>query len=165
MNYSTITNCDVNNGPGFRVSLFVQGCNIRCPGCFNSELWNFGGGKEFQWSREGEQLLKLLSPDYISGLTILGGEPLDQNPAELKVLVNKIKHYHPNKSIWVYTGHTWETLNESQKTAISEADVLVDGPFVEKLKDASLKFRGSSNQRIIDIKRSLKENQIILYES
>lgn len=163
MNYSAITNCDVNNGPGVRVSLFLQGCRIRCKGCFNSELWNFGGGKEFRWSAEGAQLLELLAPEQIAGLSILGGEPLDQNPAELKILINKIKRHFPNKTIWVYTGHTWEELNESQKTAIEKADVLVDGPFIEELKDASLAYRGSSNQRIIDIQQTLNTDELHIF--
>lgn len=164
MNYSAITPCDVNNGPGCRVSLFLQGCKIRCPGCFNSELWDFNGGKKFIWSREGFELLELLKPDYISGLSILGGEPLDQSGIELMVLINKIKNHFPNKTIWVYTGHTWEDLDEYQLKSISNADVLVDGPFIQDLKDASLAFRGSSNQRLIDIQKSISSNQVILWE-
>lgn len=164
MNYNHIYKADVANGPGVRVSIFFQGCTIRCPGCFNSELWDFKGGKPFVWSNEGVKLLELLKPDYISGLTILGGEPLDQNLSELKIFINKIKRHYPNKTIWIYTGHIWEELSETQKDAIQNADMLVDGPFLKELKDSSLKWRGSSNQRIIDIKESLKENKIILFD-
>lgn len=161
MNYSAITKCDVNNGPGCRVSLFLQGCNIRCPGCFNSELWDFKKGKPFIWSKDGYELLDLLKPDYIAGLSILGGEPLDQPPVDIMILINKIKNHYPNKTIWIYTGHVWEELDEYQIKAIKNADVLVDGPFIEELKDSSLKFRGSSNQRLIDIKSSIEEGKII----
>lgn len=155
---------DISNGPGIRVSIFFQGCTIRCPGCFNSELWDFKGGKQFIWSREGAQLLELLKPDHISGLTILGGEPLDQDPIILEIFINKIKRHFPNKSIWIYTGHTWEDLNHKQLKAISKADVLVDGPFKEEYKDISLQWRGSSNQRIIDVQKSLANNKIELWK-
>lgn len=164
MNYNQIRKSDISNGPGVRVSIFFQGCTIRCPGCFNSELWDFKGGKPFIWSNEGAKLLELLKPDYISGLTILGGEPLDQNLSELKIFINKIKRHYPNKTIWIYTGHIWEELSETQKDAIQNADVLVDGPFLKELKDSSLKWRGSSNQRIIDIQKTIKNKELTLCE-
>ncbi len=152
---------DISNGEGIRVSLFVQGCRFHCKGCFNKETWDFNGGKE--WTKDIEQeFIELGERKYIDGYSILGGEPLAQDQQILE-LVKKIKT-HTGKSIWMWTGFEFENLNEFQKEAISYVDVLVDGKFVEELKDMKLQFRGSSNQRIIDIKETLQKGYVVPYK-
>lgn len=172
MYYGNIKNFDIADGEGVRVSLFVSGCTHHCKNCFNPQTWNFCYGKEFNKQVEDE-LLKMLEPDYIAGLTLLGGEPME--PQNQKVLLPFLKRvnqkFGSKKNIWCYSGYTFD--EELQKPSrarceftdemLSYIDVLVDGEFVEELKDISLKFRGSKNQRIIDVKQSLKQNKIVLY--
>lgn len=161
MNYATIKNCDIANGEGVRVSLFVSGCTHRCKGCFNSEAWDFGYGEPFTKEVEDE-IIEMLSPDYIRGLSLLGGEPFEVcNQAVLVTFLERVKKTYPQKDIWCYTGYTLESdlQNVSSKVRteytdkmLSFIDVLVDGEFIEELKDISLAFRGSSNQRIIRLR-------------
>ena len=171
MNYAEIKNCDIANGLGVRVSLFVSGCTHHCKNCFNEVTWDFYYGKVFDEKVE-EQILEYLKPNHITGLTLLGGEPMEpSNQRALLPFIKKVKETYPNKDIWMYSGYVFdkELLQESRARCevtdelLSYIDVLVDGRFVEELKDLSLKFRGSSNQRIIDVQESLKTNQVVLY--
>lgn len=149
MRYNTIKQLDIANGPGCRVSLFVQGCSFNCPGCFNTVAKDFSGGKEFT-DQTLDLLLKLLEPDHISGLSILGGEPLHpRNRDEVLRISRKVKEVYPQKDIWLWTGYTFEEV--SWLLLGSGIDVVVDGQFVEDLKDLRLKYRGSSNQRVIQL--------------
>jgi anaerobic ribonucleoside-triphosphate reductase activating protein len=172
MNYATIKTHDIANGPGVRVSLFVSGCTHHCKGCFNPETWNFNYGEPYTPEVE-EQIMEALSPWYIRGLSLLGGEPFEpQNQPALVELVKKVKRLYPEKTIWCYSGYDyekdilagrlgdWDTTNE----LIRHIDVLVDGEFVEAKKDLSLRFRGSSNQRVIDVPKSLEEDQVVLWQ-
>lgn len=174
MNYAKIRKCDVANGPGVRVSLFVSGCNHHCKNCFNPEAWNFNYGEEFT-KKEEEQIIEDLKPEYITGLSLLGGEPFEQKNQEgLAPLVSKVKQEYPDKKIWCYTGFTFdeqilgkminEEHRETTKQMLENIDYIVDGKFVNELKDPKLQFRGSSNQRIIDVKKSLAENEIVLWD-
>lgn len=162
MKYSQIRSLDIANGPGCRVSIFVSGCEHRCKGCFNPATWNFDFGKEFtEDTLRG--ILKLAKPDYISGLSILGGEPLHpRNIAEVCRLARRFKEAYPEKDIWLWTGYQLEDIFEN--LVDSEIDVVVDGKFVEELKDLRLKYRGSSNQRVIDLKETLCTGAIKGYE-
>ncbi len=170
MYYGEIKKVDIANGKGIRVSLFVSGCTHHCKGCFNPDTWNFNFGKEYTKETE-DSIIEALSSDYIEGLSLLGGEPFEpQNQPTLVALLKRVKNELPNKNVWCYSGYTFEELSgqkesraftENTLEMLSMIDVLVDGEFVEELKDISLKFRGSSNQRIIDVKQSLKENKII----
>lgn len=171
MNYGEIKKTDIANGEGVRVSLFVSGCTHHCKGCFNPETWSFDYGKPFTEETENE-LLKALSPDFINGLTLLGGEPFEpQNQRALVPFLKKVKEQHPGKSIWCYTGYLFdeELLKESRARCevtdemLSMIDVLVDGEFKQELKNITLKFRGSENQRIIDIKKSLEMGETVSY--
>lgn len=173
MNYATIKWCDIANGEGVRVSLFVSGCTHRCKNCFNEVAWDFNYGQPFDAAIQ-EKILKELSSGYIAGLSLLGGEPLEpQNQEALIPFIQKVKAAFPEKSIWCYTGFILDestgTLKEKHKNTpftkalISLFDVLVDGPFVEELKDIRLKFRGSSNQRVIDVQKTLKAQECVLY--
>lgn len=171
MNYAEIKYTDIANGEGVRVSLFVSGCTHHCKNCFNSIAWDFGYGKPFTEDVQ-DKLIESLSPSYIAGLSLLGGEPLEpDNQRALLPFVKRFKQYFPDKTVWCYTGYTYlgGMLSESRANCecteelISLIDVLVDGRFVEELKDIRLKFRGSSNQRVIDVKKSLKANQAVLY--
>jgi anaerobic ribonucleoside-triphosphate reductase activating protein len=153
MNYAKIKPADVANGEGVRVSLFVSGCNHHCKGCFNSELWNYKAGQEFTIETI-QDIMELCSKPYITGLSLLGGEPLDpKNLHSVTVLASIFKKRFPHKDLWCYTGYRFEEVK--QLPIMKDIDVLVDGQFVEILKSPKLRFRGSSNQRIIDIKRSL----------
>lgn len=174
MNYAKIRKCDVANGPGVRVSLFVSGCNHHCKNCFNPEAWNFNYGEEFT-KKEEDQIIEDLKPDYITGLSLLGGEPFEQKNQEgLAPLVSKVKQEYPDKKIWCYTGYTFdeqilgkmvnEEHRETTKQMLENIDYIVDGKFVNELKDPKLQFRGSSNQRIIDVKKSLAEDEIVLWD-
>jgi anaerobic ribonucleoside-triphosphate reductase activating protein len=161
MRYYKVVKNDIANGVGIRTSLFVQGCNFKCKGCFNSSTWDFNGGNE--WNKETQnKFIQLGNRDYIKGYSILGGEPLAQDESILD-LVKDIKS-KTNKSIWMWTGFLYESLNDFQKEVISYVDVLIDGQFKEELKDLSLQFRGSSNQRIIDIKESIKQERVVLWQ-
>lgn len=171
MNYAVIKNCDIANGFGVRVSLFVSGCTHHCKDCFNPETWNFNYGTPYTKETE-DYIIQLLKADYIKGITLLGGEPMEEvNQKELVNLLRRIKTELPNKDIWCYTGYTYDTdLKHGGKAyyqytdeILSYLDVLVDGEFKTDLKNLSLKFRGSSNQRVIDVKKSLNENKIVLY--
>lgn len=171
MNYSLIRACDIANGPGIRVSLFVSGCTHHCPGCFQPETWDFDYGKSFfKWTQE--EILSLLEPDYIDGLTILGGEPLEpENQNYILALVKEVRNTFPNKTIWIYSGYVLEELwrrtgtdGEITKSLLSQIDILVDGPFVEAKKDLRLLFRGSSNQRLIDLNKTRQTSRIVLWE-
>lgn len=170
MNYGEIKNYDIANGLGVRVTLFVSGCTHHCKGCFNPMTWDFGYGKPFTEDTEN-QIIEMLAPDYIDGLTLLGGEPMEaDNQRALLPLLKKFKERYPKKNIWCYTGYTLETdlLSESRAKCevtdeiLSLIDVLVDGEFIEEQKNISLAFRGSENQRIIDLPRTLKEEKTIL---
>lgn len=160
MNYAKIKPVDVANGEGVRVSLFVSGCPHCCKGCFNQELWDYDAGQFFSFDTIDE-IIDLCSPDYITGLSLLGGEPLDSlNVHGLDTLCNVFKRKFPNKTIWCYTGYRWEEVQHYH--IMKYIDVLVDGKFVEAMKDPRLKFRGSSNQRIIDVKKSLESGKIFV---
>lgn len=172
MNYATIKKVDVANGPGVRVSLFVSGCTHHCKGCFNAEAWDFDYGEPF--TEETEQyLLKLIAPDYIEGITLLGGEPLEpQNQERLLPFIRRVRGQYPGKSIWCFTGYDFEKdvlarmMEESEvsRQLIPLFDVLVDGKFVEEKRNLSLKFRGSENQRVLDVKRSLDAGKAVWRE-
>ena len=172
MHYGNIKECDIADGPGVRVSLFVSGCRHHCKGCFNPETWDFQYGREFE-KEDAENIIKLLEPPYIAGLTLLGGEPLEyRNQQGLLPLLRMVKETYPGKTIWCYTGYLYDRdiLDdfcgkwEETKELLSYLDVIVDGEFVEAKKDISLRFRGSSNQRIIDVKKSRETGGIVLWE-
>ena len=171
MHYADIKEYDIANGPGVRVSVFVSGCNHHCKGCFNKCAWDFNYGENYT-EETTNIILEGLDKDYIAGLTLLGGEPLEpQNQKGLLPLVKKVKEKYPEKNIWCYTGFDFEKdvvgemakNNEYTKELMNYIDVIVDGKFEEDKKDLNLKFRGSSNQRIIDVKQSLKTHQVIPY--
>lgn len=171
MNYAEIKKTDIANGEGVRVSLFVSGCTRRCKNCFNQIAWDFGYGKPFTEETQ-EMLLEALAPSYIAGLTLLGGDPFEPpNQRGLLPFVKKVREQLPQKNIWCYTGYTYRDGGMEESHANCEAtgellrniDVLVDGRFIEELKDIRLRFRGSSNQRIIDMKRTLSTGSVVLY--
>ena len=150
MNYAEIKKVDIANGPGVRVSLFVSGCRNHCKGCFNPETWDFDYGRPFTKETEDE-IIEALRPSWIQGLSILGGEPTEEeNAAVLIPFLKRVRAALPDKDIWLYSGYTYDSLRD--KEILTLADVLVDGPFLLELKDAGLAFRGSRNQRIIDLK-------------
>ncbi len=172
MHYANIKNNDIANGPGVRVSLFVSGCTHRCPGCFNEVAWDFDYGEEFT-QETIDSILNMLKPPHIRGLTLLGGEPFEpENQRPVVELLRQVKAAYPEKSIWAFSGYLfdkdilagrlgpWEITREY----ISYLDVLVDGPFIEGKKNLSLRFRGSENQRLIDVPASLKENKVVLWQ-
>ena len=172
MHYGEIKKCNIANGEGVRVSLFVSGCTHHCPGCFNQDTWDFDYGKEYTQETEKE-ILEALAPSYINGLSLLGGEPFEPRNQEVLIsLLRKVKERYPEKDIWCYSGYLFdkELLSESRARCeytdemLSMLDVLVDGRFVEALKDIRLVFRGSSNQRVIDVKKSLETGEIIPWE-
>jgi anaerobic ribonucleoside-triphosphate reductase activating protein len=155
LRYAKIRETDIDNAPGICVSLFVQGCSHHCKGCFNSSTWDFNGGMLFDEKIE-EQFLNLCKNKYIKNICILGGEPMDQADDLLKLL-KKIKEIAPGKGIWIWTGYTYEVLlkhgSDSTKEILNIIDVLVDGPFIENLADKNLRFYGSSNQRVLELKK------------
>lgn len=170
MYYGTIKKFDVADGPGCRVSLFVSGCRNHCPGCFNQETWDFHYGQEYTAETE-QMILQALAPDYIQGLSLLGGDPFEpENQRELLRLLRSVKSAFPKKNIWAYTGYTLEKLQnaeghprcEATDEMLSMIDILVDGPFIEAKKNISLRFRGSENQRIIDLPDTLKSGEIVI---
>ena len=172
MNYASIKNCDIANGPGVRVSLFVSGCTHRCPGCFNEVAWDFHYGDPFT-QETIDHIISLLRPAYVRGLTLLGGEPFEpENQGPIVELLRQVREKCPGKSIWAFSGYVfekdilsgrlcpWEVTQEY----LSYLDVLVDGPFVESKKNLSLRFRGSENQRLIDVPASLAQGRTVLWE-
>lgn len=176
MKYSQIRKMDISNGAGLGVSLFVSGCDLHCPGCFNEVTWDFNNGAEWTLDVE-EQFMRLADRDFIQRISILGGEPLaDRNVADMRALLKRLRdRFGDHKKIWLYTGRTYENIidrrnNSSQDylryDCVSLADVLVDGPYIHGLRDLNLKFRGSSNQRIISVKKSLQTGNLdLLYSS
>lgn len=162
MRYAQIRKLDVSNGEGVGVSLFVQGCPIHCDCCFNKETWDPNGGKE--WTSEVEEkFLELVNRDYITRVSFLGGEPLfKNNVATIKHLLEQIPN---SKKKWIYTGYKYEGLNHEQLETVNLADYLVDGPYIDQLKDMRLEFRGSSNQRIIDVKKTLETGSVVTTET
>ena len=168
MKYAKIKKTDVANGPGVRVSIFVSGCHHHCEGCFNSEAWDFNYGNDFTEDTI-QEIIEAMNHDYITGLSLLGGEPFELiNQKGLLPLLKKVKDVYPDKTIWAYSGFLYDELKEMDypetKEILSLIDVLVDGKFVESLKDPNLYFRGSSNQRVIDMKKTLKSKKIVLHE-
>ena len=172
MNYAEIKNCDIANGPGVRVSLFVSGCTHHCPGCFNQVAWDFNYGQPFT-QQTIDEILAMLKPSYIKGLTLLGGEPFEpENQPAVVELLRQIKSKFPEKTIWAFSGYLFDRdilpgrLGDPEITReyLGYLDVLVDGPFVEAKKNLSLRFRGSENQRIIDVPASLAAGEIVLWQ-
>ena len=172
MNYASIKNCDIANGPGVRVSVFVSGCTHRCKGCFNEVAWDFNYGQPFT-QQTIDQILEIMKPNYIKGITLLGGEPFEpQNQPALVDLLRQVRSKYPDKSIWAFSGYLFDRdilsgrlgTPEVTREFVSYLDVLVDGPFVLEKKNLSLRFRGSSNQRIIDVPSSLEKGEIVLWE-
>ena len=169
MNYATIKNCDIANGPGVRVSLFVSGCTHHCPGCFNQVAWDFDYGQPFT-QETIDKILNMLRPSFIRGLTLLGGEPFEpQNQAGVVELLRQVKRELPEKTVWAYSGYLFDRdilsgrLGDTREY-LSYVDVLVDGPFIEAKKNLSLRFRGSENQRMIDVPASLAAGTIIPWQ-
>ncbi len=161
MNYHNITKDDMLNGDGLRVVLWVSGCNHRCKNCHNSITWNVNEGLPFDENAQ-QEIYQQLQQQYISGITLSGGDPLfPDNRKEITILVDKIKKQFPQKTIWCYTGYLWEEVK--QLDVMKHIDVLVDGKFIEELADPQLHWKGSSNQRVIDVQKSLKQQQIILH--
>ncbi len=169
MNYAAIKNCDIANGPGVRVSLFVSGCTHHCPGCFNEVAWDFDYGVPFT-EEVMDKIVDMMRPDYIKGLTLLGGEPFEpRNQQGIVQLLRKVKAQLPQKSIWAFSGYLFDKDITSGRLGdtreyLSYLDVLVDGPFVEAKKNLSLRFRGSENQRLIDVPASLESGKVVLWQ-
>lgn len=172
MNYASIKNCDIANGPGVRVSLFVSGCTHHCKGCFNEIAWNFDYGQPFT-QETIDMVLDMLKPAYVKGLTLLGGEPFEpQNQPAIVDLLRQVKATYPEKSIWAFSGYLFDRdilpgkLGDPAITReyLSYLDVLVDGPFIEAKKNLSLRFRGSENQRLINVPASLEKGSVVLWE-
>lgn len=170
MYYSTIKDCDIANGIGVRITLFVSGCTNHCKNCFQPQTWDFDFGEPFTEETE-EKLIEMLNPDYINGLTLLGGEPMEpQNQRALVPFLKRVREAYPNKNIWCFTGFTYEVLKtdgshprcEVTDEMLSLIDVLVDGRYVDELKDLTLQFRGSSNQRLIDMVKTRENGEVTL---
>lgn len=171
MNYGEIKNCDIANGTGVRVTLFVSGCTNCCPGCFQPQTWDFDYGKPFTAQTE-EEIISMLAPEYINGLTLLGGDPFEpDNQRALLPFVRRVREIYPDKTVWAFTGFLYEELLregsyprcEATDELLTLTDVLVDGPFIQSQKDISLRFRGSRNQRLIDIKKTRTAGKIVLW--
>lgn len=172
MHYGAIKNCDIANGPGVRVTLFVSGCTNHCPGCFQKETWDFDYGEPYT-DRTQADIIRMLEPNYIAGLTLLGGEPFEpQNQRGLVPLLREVRAKYPDKTIWAFSGNTYEEITtpgahpncEVTDELLSLIDVLVDGRFVQALYDISLRFRGSSNQRLIDMKKTRETGVVTLWD-
>lgn len=183
MRYSSMRNLDISNGEGVGVSLFVQGCPFHCKNCFNSDTWEFNGGKE--WTEETKnKFMELINRPYIKRVSFLGGECLaDQNLDEVLKLVKQIRISYPEKTIWLYTGFEWDSLvskicqptfpdkdfehiieiHKKRKEIISLCNIVIDGEYIDEQRDITLKWRGSSNQKVIDVKQSLTQNKVVLY--
>ncbi len=163
MRYNKIRKMDISNGPGIRVSIFFQGCHFHCKGCFNAETWDFSGGKEFN-DDVIKIVLELCNNDYISGLSILGGEPMHpDNISGTTKLAKDFKEKYPNKTIWAWSGYLFDEYVNRQEI-INYLDVLVDGKFDITKTSSDLKYKGSSNQRVIDVKKSLEKGEVVLFE-
>lgn len=171
MRYSQIRTCDIANGEGIGVALFVQGCHFKCKNCFNPETWDFNSGKEWTSATE-KTFIDICNSHYAKRITLLGGECLsDENLNDILKLIHKICILFPSKKIWLYTGYTWEEIfntspnpeSDKRKQIVSQCDVLVDGRYIESKRDISLKWCGSSNQRVIDVQNSLKKGDIVLW--
>ena len=162
MRWAKIRTEDIANGPGYRVSIYVQGCNHHCPECFNPETWDFQGGREFNNAIKNK-FLELGNNKKIAGFSILGGEPLQQGQDMLN-LVKEIKERYPDKTIWMWTGCVYEELTPEQLEIVKYVDVLIDGRFDAKLKSLRSRYKGSSNQRVIDIAKTLKEGKCVLHD-
>lgn len=177
MRYSQIRNLDISNGLGVGVSLFVQGCPFHCKNCFNSDTWDFNGGKE--WTEKAkDKFIKLINRPYIKRISFLGGECLaEQNLDEILSLIKLIRNSFPEKTIWLYTGYSYSEIFRGQSSCLSQeglnnfkrreiiklCDVVVDGEYIDEQKDLTLKWRGSKNQHVIDVKQSLAQNKMVLY--
>ena len=172
MNFATIKKRDIANGPGVRVSLFVSGCTHRCEGCFNEIAWDFSYGEPFTDAVE-QELLEALSPDFIAGITLLGGEPFEpENQRALLPFLKRVREAFPQKTVWCYSGYTLEQLTgesrarcEATDEMLSQLDVLVDGRFVLAKKNIRLRFRGSENQRLIDMNKTREAGEIVLWDN
>lgn len=164
MRYAQIREIDVANGPGIRVSLYTQGCRRHCPFCFNEETWDFNGGLPFT-EKEEDAIITLVNKPHIAGLTILGGEPMEKEsrPAILHLL-KRVRQECPNKNIWLYSSFLYEDFKNFDEPILDYVDVLVDGMFINDLKDPHLRFRGSSNQRLINIPETKAKGEIVLFE-
>lgn len=160
--YSVIKKCDIANGIGIRTSVFLSGCTHRCKNCFNPETWDFDFGDDLTASVITD-IVNSANPEYIDGITLLGGDPLcgDDNRCASHALCHMFKSKHPNKTVWLYTGYLYDQIKDLP--VMEHVDVLVDGPFIEEKKNLMLKFRGSENQRLIDVKESRKQNKVVLY--
>lgn len=177
MRYAQIRATDVSNGEGIGVALFVQGCRFQCDNCFNSEAWDFNGG--YNWTKKIEmKFLKLIDKPYISRISVLGGDPMvRENVEEVYYLTRKIREKYPSKNIWLYTGYTLEEIFSQPSTdnlgseyqyridIVKNCDILVDGRYIDALRDPKLHYRGSSNQRLIDVQKTLKERRVVLWET
>lgn len=161
MKYAQIREMDVTNGSGIGVALFTQGCPYHCKNCFNPETWDFDKGTD--WTEETENnIIELLKPEYITRLSILGGEPLiERNIAPLTALLKRVKSVYPDKQVWLYTGGDFEVLEGLYEEIFQYIDILIDGRYIDDLRDYKLKWRGSSNQRIIDVQASLKSGDVV----
>ena len=173
MYYGTIKNCDIANGIGVRVTLFVSGCTNRCPGCFQPETWSFTYGEPFTAETE-DRLLSMLAPSYINGLTLLGGDPFEpENQRALLPFLKRVRRSYPQKTIWAFSGFEYEDMLragchphcEVTQELLSLIDVLVDGPFIAAKKELGLRFRGSSNQRLIDLNRTRENGCVTLWDA
>lgn len=161
MNYNKIRKMDISNGEGVRITLFVQGCHFHCKNCFNQETWDFQKGKPYT-EQTTSRIMELCSLEYIAGLSILGGEPLHPaNRETVTQLAKKFKETYPDKTLWIWTGFLFETIQEEE--ILHYVDVLVDGQYVDEKHNYSLKWRGSENQRVIDVAQSLAQKKIVLY--
>ena len=161
MKYAQIREMDITNGNGIGVALFTQGCPYHCKNCFNPETWDFNKGTD--WTKETEnKIIELLKPEYITRLTILGGEPLiERNIEPLTTLLKRVKGVYPDKQVWLYTGGDFEVLEGLYEEIFRYIDILIDGRYIDDLRDYKLKWRGSSNQRIIDVQASLKSGDVV----
>lgn len=164
MRYASIRSMDISDSDGIAVSIFVQFCPIHCPNCFNKSTWDIDGGKPFDQAAH-DKFMQLVDRPYIDRVSILGGEPLcEPNAEDVFDLVREIHTRFPEKKIWIYTGYTWESLTGYARQAAEIADVVVDGTFKQELQDFRLAFRGSSNQRLIDVKKTIKSDHVIEYK-
>ncbi len=172
MYYGEIKDCDIANGPGVRISLFVSGCTNHCENCFQPQTWDFCYGQPFTKETE-DKIISMLAPSYIKGLTLLGGEPFEpKNQVELLPFVKRVREVYPNKTVWAFSGFTYEELCDEAaypncdvtKELLSNIDVLVDGRYVERLRNISLRFRGSENQRIIDLAETRRTGKVVLWD-